>query len=324
MAMQRLETEARQVIPDENLRNHMGRIEEEIKRHEWPMRSNLVVPLFSHVFGLDEYDVRRIVQAVRKRAVMEFIRKEFQDGFFSYFFAEDHVRALGALCWVIQTEPLQRGRVIISLDDVAQKAKEALGNHPLRDLICDPLSNKPKKTAIIALPLFAKNIDPEEALIDSIEERMRERPVSGKIPPLEKKELERASFWTPGKLKVLLAGIPNDVTEEVSYARIPLVEDDWGILHSFHHPEAQMVMFISAVVAPDGGKMARFDPRLEDLNYRQLQLGLTRCISAFEKLASIKDLHIKNLTELFLEAIKARERRNVIASNVLAGSTAGS
>lgn len=347
MVAQRLETAqgspTYEAIPNVSLRHRMGRIEEEIQRHEWPMRSNFVSRIFSPVFGFYGDDVSRIIEAVRKRGVIDLIRRESKEGFPFYVFNEDHVRALGVLCWVIGTEPLRRGRVAISLDYDVQKAKEALGNDPLRDLIHDPLPNKPKKNTnttekdkpVIKLPLFShnggvedgepkdeKSRDPEEVLIEGIKTRIKESPVSGKIPSLEGEELRRAFFWTKDRLKALYGVISDDVINQVSYSRIPSLRDDSGMPHFFHHPEARMVMFISAVVAPNSGEMAGFNPSLEELTYRQLRLGLDSCNSAFEGLER-KGLHVKNLTELFSKAIKALERRNATKPNVLAGNTAG-
>lgn len=338
-----------EAIPNASLRHRMGRIEEAIeeaiKGHEWPMRSGSVARLFFPVFGLYGGDVSKIIEAVRERAVIDLIRRESKKGFPLYVFNENHVRALGVLCWVIGKEPLRRGKVAISLEKNVQKAKEALGNHPLRDIIHDPLPNKPgKKTETtekdkpaIKLPLFSHNggvedgepkdekpRDPEEALIGGIKARIKESPVSGKIPSIKfEEELRRASFWTKDKLAVLLDAIADDVINQVSFSRILPLQDDQGVHYRFNNSEARMVMFISAVVALDSGEMAKFDPFLKELNYRELRLGLKRCISTFERLRGIKGLHIKNLTELFLEAIKALEQRNTTKPNVLPGNTEG-
>lgn len=328
-----------EIIPNSSLRHRIRKIEDEMQRYDrWPIRSNFVAPLFHRVFGLDRWDVDRVLEACRKREVIDFIEKEGEKGKISYFLDKDHVGALGVLCSVIGAEPRRKGKLIIVLDYDVKNAQEALGNHPWREILHDPLPNnsdkpnnrqkttKDARKPVTEPPSFSHNgdtrdgkpRDAEEVLIESIEAKMREKSAFSSIPFFEKDELERAQFWTLEALKALFPTVP-DGFEEVSYLKIPLLNDDSGRPHFFRNPEAKMVMFISAAYATDRRELAKLDQLLEELNYRQLRFGLARSIRI---LKICPDLG-QNLTELFYAAIKHVEENRLAQPKVLVGNTTG-
>lgn len=94
-----------ETIPSLNLRYYLTGVEERMQKHpKWPIGSNFVAPLFSRAFGLDRWDVNRIMQAVSKKGVIDFIKVETGEGRTSYFLSQEQLLAFGAICEVARKE----------------------------------------------------------------------------------------------------------------------------------------------------------------------------------------------------------------------------
>lgn len=266
---------------------------------EWPIGTGAVPDRFSHIVGLDKYYVGRLLLMARKKGVMDFIVGNSTKNN-SYLLDRNGVRAFLALCYVSQEAMLVRRR--LSLEDAVAETKKELGSHPLKDLLHDPKPNQFREQRVRVgprLPVFdrssvnarevteqnrKRNGDKKKVVPQDWEEESIERadgsPLS-KAPHIAPEQLEAARRLDKRALTELLEAIP-DWPDEVSFQKIPLKPD-----------EVRMIVFIHAV---ETGRLAKYDPQLEFLNYLELRAAVRTC----RDLLTQNHSRIQNVADLFL------------------------
>lgn len=286
-------------IQDKGVRKFLeGSLEPAIQRVlKWPIPVSPAVRRFSDLLGLEAYDLFRIVDALRKKRVVDFIPERVSERRIVYHLDADGVRAIGVLCLPLRRE-LSNGR-LTSLAEKIDWARTALGDHPLKERLHPlPLPAKSQKKEEVEVGDF------EDGLITGIDLRDRERRLflnNLLFNEGDEGKLKEAQDIDREKLVEIYNKVPSDVVEEVSFQKLRQL----GIL--LHPDHVRMMAIISAAYRKD---FTKWDPLLEYLTYPELRRLIADCICFWGK-----DSHsAANFLELFHKTVGQVQKDGSIPS----------
>lgn len=124
---------------DPSLRVFLVGFEEVIQRFlQWPKGLNEAEYQFVGPLGLEKSRIHMHLAALQNnRRAWDLIVREGPNGKRSFFLDKDHMRVFAAFCHTVKTERSRKPEGKISLPDMIQKTRKALGSSPLKELLHD-------------------------------------------------------------------------------------------------------------------------------------------------------------------------------------------